>query len=117
MFVSLCNKLALFHTEKLDFQSNEDSRRSTSRYMYTLSGFCCFYSNKGILLAYEQFLWLYCLRSYYVIIVEQRHGLEEMHKKEVLAYCEIVQRGDMSVEQNLSVVLSLVLGLEGVCWD
>ena len=52
-----------------------------------------------------------------MIIVEQRHGLEEMHKKEVLAYCEIVQRGDMSVEQNLFVVLSLVLRLEGVCWD
>ena len=40
-----------------------------------------------------------------------------MHKEEVLAYCEIVQRGDMSVEQNLFVVLSLVLELEGVCWD
>ena len=41
-----------FHTWKLDFQSNKDSHWSTSRYMYALSGFCYFYSNKESLLTY-----------------------------------------------------------------
>ena len=38
-----------FCTIKLDFQSNEDSRRSTFRYVYIPSGFYCFYNNKGSL--------------------------------------------------------------------
>ena len=58
-----------FRIEKLEFQSNEKSCRFTSGYVYTLSGFCCFYSNKEILLAYRQFPWLNRLRSCYVIIV------------------------------------------------
>ena len=37
---------------------------------------------------------------------------EETHKEEVLSYCEIVQRGDMTMKQNLSVVPSLLLGLK-----
>ena len=36
-----------FCTIQLDFQSNEDSRRSTFRYVYIPSGFYCFYNNKG----------------------------------------------------------------------
>ena len=52
MLVSLCDELILFLYWELDFHLNEDSPRSISRYVYTLSGFCFFYSNKGSLLAY-----------------------------------------------------------------
>ena len=76
MFVDLCNELVLLSYQELDFQSNKDFYRSTSRYVYTLSGFCCFYSNKGNLLAYRQFSWLYHLRSCYVIIIGWWHGLK-----------------------------------------
>ena len=37
---------------------------------------------------------------------------EETHKEEVLSYYEIVQGGDMTMKQNLSVVPSLFLGLK-----
>ena len=69
MFVSLCDELILLLYQELDFQFNKDSYRSTSKYVYTLSGFCCFYNNKGSLLAYGYFPWLYYLRFCYVIIV------------------------------------------------
>ena len=42
MLASLCNELVLLRYQELDFQSNENSRKSASRYVYTLSGFCCF---------------------------------------------------------------------------
>ena len=65
-----------FHIMKLNFQSNKHFRKSTSRYMYTLSGFCYFYSNKGSLLVYRLFPWLYHLRYCYVIIVGWWHSLK-----------------------------------------
>ena len=40
-----------------------------------------------------------------------------MHKEKVLPHCKIVQGGDMTMEQNLSTMPSLVLGLVGVFWD
>ena len=52
MFVNLCDELVLISYRELDFQFDKDSRRSTFGYVYTLSGFCCIYSNKGSLLAY-----------------------------------------------------------------
>ena len=40
-----------------------------------------------------------------------------MYKEKVLPYYEIVHEGDMTVEQNLSIVPNLLLWLVGVCWD
>ena len=52
MFVSLCDESVLLSYQELDFQFDKDSHKSTSGYVYTLNGFCYFYSNKGSLLAY-----------------------------------------------------------------
>ena len=52
MLVSLCDELVLLSYREWDFQSDKDSRRSTSKYVYTLSSFCCFCNNKESLLAY-----------------------------------------------------------------
>ena len=42
MFVSLCTELVFLGYQKLEFQSDEDFHRSTSKYVYTLSSFYCF---------------------------------------------------------------------------
>ena len=42
MFVSLYIELVFLRYREFDFQSDEDSRRSTSRYAYFLSGFYYF---------------------------------------------------------------------------
>ena len=65
MFVNLCDILVLLLYREIGLQSDKDSRKSTSRYVYTLRLFF-FYNNKGSLLAYG-LSWLYRLKSYYVI--------------------------------------------------
>ena len=40
-----------------------------------------------------------------------------MHKVGVLPCCEIVHKGDMTVEHNLFAIPSMFLGLVGVCWN
>ena len=42
MFVNLCDELVLITYQELDLQFDEDFLRFTSRYVYTLSVFCCF---------------------------------------------------------------------------
>ena len=39
MFMSLCDELVLIRYREIDFQSNEDSRKPTFKYVYTLSSF------------------------------------------------------------------------------
>ena len=42
MFVSLCDESVLLSYQELDFQFDKDSHKSTSGYVYTLSGFLLF---------------------------------------------------------------------------
>ena len=42
MFVNLCDILVLLLYREIGLQSDKDSRRSTSGYVYTLSGFLLF---------------------------------------------------------------------------
>ena len=46
MLVSLCDELVLVRYWELDLEFDDDFCGSTSRYVYTLCGFCCFGSNK-----------------------------------------------------------------------
>ena len=42
MFMSLYNELVLILYQKIGLQTDNDSRKSTSGYVYTLSGFLLF---------------------------------------------------------------------------
>ena len=107
--MSLYDELILLLYKEIKLQLHKDSRRSTSRYVYTLSGFLLFLSQQK-----KPFgLWVVPLAiSLTKVLLE-----EETHKEEVLPYYEIVQGGDMTKEHNLSIVPSLLLRIVGVYWD
>ena len=120
-----CNELVLLLYQEIGLQSDKDSCRSTFGFVYTLSSFLLFPQQQR-----KPFgLWVVPLAISSKILLCDNNGMvewskrievpleEETHKEQVLPYRERVQGDDMTMEQNLSTVISLLLRLVGVCWD
>ena len=104
--MSLCNELVLFLYREIGLWSDKDSHRSTSGYVYTLSGFLLFPEQQR-----KPFgLWVVPLAISSKILLCDNNGMvewskrievpleEETHKEQVLPYRERVQGDDMTME-------------------